>query len=1381
MDLFSRALHHSATGTLLTFSSAETEKPVQATAGGCHFSPWTLSADPSVAPPGMLDEEQVGGGYSLRPNIKTTPLAQGKGTNHDDLLAVQRMAKRRQENPEYAPAPELSSYNDRPASKNTSALTGWEGVPDEDLVPLTSDHIDPIESDSYSPPGSPTPRQPRLKPTTSTAMLGAPDDPKYDNADSDEGEAWGWDAGDTNVQASKGRRTNVIRRKIDHGFETIREHFRQIAEETGTPVSTLHSEFHSRHSLTTSTSDWRVYESYYKHNRKQEIARHRDEDGNAVPDATGIECWSTFKLLPNHRKMLSTFRDLRITLDEKTVRQRRRTFDQTFNRFCTLMDRAHDENFEVCIWMVGGCVNEDGSLASYHCTPGLTELPDRFGTTAEEIVTFAKIEAYRVRGIAASKEIIEARKTATRSERLESLSATATTSSTMTTADSEDVKQEKPMSAESLRNACKNAMFDMFTDFGHPLKGTKGKGRAAESGPNQMPWSTLPGMLVAMGVQLNGWPWEVEPPSNHTTQGIKVLPTGSARSLLSSLQGHEFVTPYLKLVNSNDLRSNKVPVIVSTAPPPEAVDLYGHVVFGDAKWVKNSKDHGLPRQASGATTIRGKAKHGHKKNPIAVSSSSPPDTPADPPSTPRKVPSKTRPRPRRKVTRFVTSDSRSEGSEDDYQGGSEEEEDDDDHNSTITKMLPLRPAPKPVAKSTRYVDDVSSDEAPQNPLEAGKEPKMAEGQSGTKVADVVAKGRRLATSTLKKAAKATTSAKASTSLRPISQIPPPVVGARVVQPVVEIQTLPRPLPRPVASTSTRDVAHSPPITAIRISEPPIIQPSTSTTSTVSNVAFATTTANNITAVASGSSDSTATILNSTAPPIIASNLGPTYPGGNTAVTSPDVSTAISNVAAPTIAASSSNSSLAGTTAIGSPNVVAGSTIASTTIPSSNLGVAISNVAGTTAPTDVSTTITNVAGTTAPTTTPNVGGTTAPTTVVNVSTTIPNVGGTTAPTTMVDVSTTILNEAGTTDPTTLVDVSTTTPNVAGTADPTAVVDVSNVAGTAVSTIVDISTTIPNVAGTTAPSAPTISTNPSSNIETIFPDKAATTASSIIPNVDLDGVLNVAPSINIAMSNTGGGSTAEKRCASPLDSEPPSKRLREQGFNSEAQTNGLQQQPTMGTSAVSSIPVPHVKLEAPEGHTSPPFVPQMMWYGPPSIPVSTRPSPVPEGGLSSPLPSWHPTAPPPHGIHPQPSSTSDTMNLGTPHPPPQYPWFAPPPQNIRPSPAPEASGVNPDPNVRQASAPPSHPWDANNYQHGYHPFPPAAPHPFMQENRPPPTQYNPYYPHGMYGPAYGAPHYPPPTNYGGFPPGYNLQAPTWNGGPGEGTQPGAHPSGSSTNQG
>ncbi|KAG6849718.1 hypothetical protein H0H93_006015 [Arthromyces matolae] len=1314
------------------------------------------SVENARASQGMMDEEQIGGGYALRPNIKTTPLAHVKATKHTagDLLAVQSMARRRQENPDYVSAPEISSYASQSAKK-PPPVTGWEDVEPERILQLASDDVDPFESDLFSPPGSPTPRQPYKRSTNSTASVapdklpaGAPStdvgvttkfsnsaiensaldvDPMHDDADDNETGTWGWDE-DSGTKAPKGRRTNVIRRKIDDGFESIREQFRRIADETGRPVSSLHSEFHSRHSLTTSTSDWRIYESYFKHNRRQEVARHRDEDGNPVPDATGTNCWSTFKLLPNHRKLLAAFQELHATSQDQTLRQRRRTFDQTFHKFRTAMDRAYQDNFEVYICMVGGCINEDGSLAASHCTPGLVELPDRLGLTSEEITTYAKIEAYHVRGIAASKEVIENRKAATRSERHESLSATTT--STVATVDSEDVKQEKPMTADTIRSACKNAIFDMFLEFGHPLKGTKGKGKSTDPSSNQMPWSTLPGMLAAMGIQICDYPWEVEPPSNNTTQGIKSLQTASARQLLSALQGQTFWTPYLKIAEKpEDLRSNKTPVILSVGPPPESHDTFGHVVFGNATWVKNSKEHGLPRRSAGTTTVK---------------ASSSPGTPASipPSSPPPKRPSKG------KRTRFASKvrkgrKSESQESEDDYE---EESDEDDDKNITVMK------APK-----RRYVDSISSgDDTVENPSDAvGTGTRTSKRQSGMgsqqKVVDVVAKGKRIAEATVQRTVKATTSTK-------------PQTKPRLVQPVVELQP-------PRQGASTHHVAHSPPITAIRISDgsTPIIQHPTAPTALSNDTV--TPSNDGITSIGLPSSN-VATISSSTvgtAIPNVETTAGISSSNVTTTVETtvanatniPDanVSTTVSKIDVTPTTDPDVGKIIPDYTRTLGLNVVA----TSNTNPSSDAGAAVFNTA-------------NVS-----TASPDVGNVTPSFNVGNTSTTIPNSDVATTPTSIPSSNVgTVTSNASATSP---------TANNAAISTVTTTLASSNV-GTAVSNVAAASTAISDVTST-------------SNVHTALVVGAA------IPNVGVSTTSNFA---RIAIpSDDRDAPVTGKRCASPLGSEPPSKRLREHDANGDSGTQSGERQPqpsglTVGTSpALSTVPVPHIKLEALEVGAAQPFAPHTMWYGPPSVPLSTRPSPVPEGGPGSQPVPWRSYPPTSHGPHLQPSPAPDTamdgVNLpANPHPLPHYLWLPPPAQTVRPSAAPEVASLNPNPNVQPPSMAqnpnvqppsmaPSQGWDPNAYHHGYYAPPPGSSypymaHPSMQDNRQPPTAYNPYYPppnlYGMYGPAYPAPNHLPPAAYGEAAQRYHHHAAPWSGGEPQGTQHGTHPLSSTPNQ-
>ncbi|KAG6864082.1 hypothetical protein C0991_000274 [Blastosporella zonata] len=418
-------------------------------------------------------KEQTGGGYHLRPSIKTTPRAK-----HSEDTDLHKIAQGRLDNPEYT--------------------------------------ANPI---------------PPLKFVDGGTFLGGPS---------------------------------------GHGWE-------DIAEETGRPVSTLHAEFHDLHSTAGVTqSDWRLYETYYKYNQKKEQEQHRDEDGNVVPDASASECWASFKKDPDYRKRLALHRTLRLTTSQQTVQQRRKLFNNTFDNICRAINLAHKNNFEAAIFFVGNCVNEDSSLAASHATPGLVELPERLNLTTEEILSFCKTESYHVVAKSVTKELAESRR---------AVSETLSDNSDVKVVDLPNPGPSKHLNVDAERNICKGLLFAMFSDFGHPIhtKTIKGKGEGTPevlTGP--LPWSNLGSILAEEGLQLVGWPWGVELPTSGSKNGIKILATVPTHIFLSALRGESQVKPTLQCANDVEgVRNCKIPVIFSVAPPPDAPETHGHVVFGD--------------------------------------------------------------------------------------------------------------------------------------------------------------------------------------------------------------------------------------------------------------------------------------------------------------------------------------------------------------------------------------------------------------------------------------------------------------------------------------------------------------------------------------------------------------------------------------------------------------------------------------------------------------------------------------------------------------------------------------------------------------------------------------------------------------------------------
>ncbi|KAG6852408.1 hypothetical protein C0991_012294 [Blastosporella zonata] len=178
----------------------------------------------------------------------------------------------------------------------------------------------------------------------------------------------------------------------------------------------------------------------------------------------------------------------------------------------------------------------------------------------------------------------------------------------------------------------------MFEEFDVSLKkassvkkeggGSKGKAKAgvdSNTSSAQMPWSTLLYFLEEEGIQLCAWPFGVDPPCNITKQGIKSLSATAARQLLSALKGETEDKPFLRRTDAAVFSKDKFPVILTTAPPSNSKKTNGDVVLNDANLTRNCQKYGLPRRASAATGVKGKAKPGRASNPIAVLSTSPLD------------------------------------------------------------------------------------------------------------------------------------------------------------------------------------------------------------------------------------------------------------------------------------------------------------------------------------------------------------------------------------------------------------------------------------------------------------------------------------------------------------------------------------------------------------------------------------------------------------------------------------------------------------------------------------------------------------------------------------------------------------------------------------
>ncbi|KAG6852823.1 hypothetical protein C0991_008893 [Blastosporella zonata] len=128
----------------------------------------------------------------------------------------------------------------------------------------------------------------------------------------------------------------------------------------------------------------------------------------------------------------------------------------------------------------------------------------------------------------------------------------------------------KPATVEQEQNLCKVALFDLFAKAGHPLTGV-GKGKRKVKS-EQLPWSTMPGILMDEGIQLADYPWGVPIPSNATKaskNGIKCLPTAATRTLLEALRGEGDSTPRLQKAVAQ-ASSSPAQTSVSPLPHPQA-------------------------------------------------------------------------------------------------------------------------------------------------------------------------------------------------------------------------------------------------------------------------------------------------------------------------------------------------------------------------------------------------------------------------------------------------------------------------------------------------------------------------------------------------------------------------------------------------------------------------------------------------------------------------------------------------------------------------------------------------------------------------------------------------------------------------------------------
>ncbi|KAG6852743.1 hypothetical protein C0991_009386 [Blastosporella zonata] len=718
------------------------------------------------------DNEQLGGGYGLRPSVKATPRA--KTTNDVTLQKMYSNLPRVSfvEGEVFTGAtggkvlPNATQLPDAPTDvPNKDAVHGWEDIPDKQMVHLASDGYNPSASDgdcSPTPPGTPTPWTRRAAPasaqnqgpsdtkqasiladggqehascgnnggnTTCTTARGvdkgkgvdrtqlnnktgdytsnngennsSDDDGNdnnnnnnnddNDNDDNDNDNDDNDDDNDDNAKDAKpprGRRPNAVRSNIDAAFHDIRAIFKRLSDDTGCPISALQSEFHDLCTTNTTPAAWRMYESYFRDNKKKELARHRDEDGNVVPDAKAKDCWRTFKLLPNYHQRLSIHRKMQITSTQTTLRERKKTFQSDLNKITKAVNHANDHNFDVFLVMVGNAVNEDNSLATVYTTPGLAEFTSRLNITVDECVGFAKTEAYHALANSLAQTIAQGRQ--------ETAGTASDNGSDVVILDHKNPGGSKPMTVDQMRNYCKVEIMEMFAKAGHTLNSKK-----------QLPWSTMPGILRDDGLQMVGYPHGIPVPNDcekSAKNGIKVLSTIAASSLLNAIRGDKCHRPYLREVEDREgLRSGKIPVILTRGPPADSTSTNGDIVMGDGVLIRNSRKHGAPRQPSAATRIKGKSRPGEPANPIQVGSPSASSTADDDNNNDDTAPPPARPQPRRRIRSHKVV-----GSDDDYEEGSTTSMDEDLPQARLTRS---KGSPKPTRRTS-----ASAAASPMTPL-----------------------------------------------------------------------------------------------------------------------------------------------------------------------------------------------------------------------------------------------------------------------------------------------------------------------------------------------------------------------------------------------------------------------------------------------------------------------------------------------------------------------------------------------------------------------------------------------------------------------------------------------------------------------------------------
>ncbi|KAF8055768.1 hypothetical protein FPV67DRAFT_1676298 [Lyophyllum atratum] len=472
-------------------------------------------------------ETQVGGGYGLREKINPTWNAS----------PIRMAADHRRDY--------LSAQKQTQADSGPSEVTF--GQPDERDDAWGA--LDSVDDLYYAQPHRQSPSAVTAEPWANSDGEGSDGELLDNNASQEKHKADG--------PSPKGRPSSRDREVIAQTFVDVDALFLKASEVTGRTVTSLQKKYREHGREPSQASLWNRYQAYFSSNASEERERAGKPDGGAR------DCWPSFRDAPNHLEVLEFQEACDILEEEEPVRDRRRRFQALFTKMQRFAKSASAMRFESAILMVGSSVNSDTHLGQVWATAGLENFfLKRLGVSNEEVVGFAKTEAYDATANTATLGVIASRRNAAAMATPLAGSMTLTPSKSLSTPTTNSDGRKERATVEEERQQCKDLLLEMLAKAGHAMQ-MRGK-------LFQLPWSSLAKFLSDAGLCLHDWPLGVPFPGSgpKAKKGINGLATAPTRQLLAALRGETGRLPYLKkATNLMRVARSEDPVIFTMVPP----------------------------------------------------------------------------------------------------------------------------------------------------------------------------------------------------------------------------------------------------------------------------------------------------------------------------------------------------------------------------------------------------------------------------------------------------------------------------------------------------------------------------------------------------------------------------------------------------------------------------------------------------------------------------------------------------------------------------------------------------------------------------------------------------------------------------------------------